>query len=295
MPIIDSYNLPLPVLEAIKNRPYSSAGSDISATGLISPPRIRQLTARLGDALEVEAVDSLYALDGSAMHAIFEWAGKTLDPNRYVLEKRLFAEVDGWTISGQIDVIDLEEKLIQDYKKTSYWVAIFGAKDEWTQQMNIYRWLCQKNGYEINRLEVFANFRDWNKTKAWHDREYPQAGFKLMPIELWSIEDTYKFIRERVAVHQEAETMATKDLPLCTSEERWVKGGGWAVMVGDAKSARKVCDTKTEALKWMNDNIKDPAKLATARLEPRTGDQRRCIGYCPVRFHCIHGKGIARK
>ena len=129
MPIIDSYNLPAPVFEAIKNRPYSRGDSEISVTGLILPPRIRQLSERLGDKLEVEAADQLYAMSGSAVHAVLEWAGKTLDPERYILEERLFAEVLGWKISGQIDVNDRQEKLIQDYKNTSYWVAIYGAKD----------------------------------------------------------------------------------------------------------------------------------------------------------------------
>ena len=294
MPIIDSYNLPAPVFEAIKNRPYSSEGSNISATGLIQPPRIRQLTQRLGDALEVEAADQLYALSGSAMHAVFEWAGKTLDPKRYVFERRLFAEVDGWTISGQIDVIDLETFTIQDYKETSYWVAIYGAKDEWTQQMNIYRWLCWKNGYTVNNLEVWARFRDWKKEKAWNDREYPQAGFKLMPIALWTIQEAESFIKARVKVHQEAEATATTDLPFCTTEEQWKKGSGYAVKVTGAKAARKICDTKQEALSWMSKNIK-PADLPKTVIEAREGNPRRCVGYCPVRFHCDFGKKWARK
>jgi hypothetical protein len=294
LPIIDSYNLPLPVLEAIKNRPYTKGESDISATGLISPPRIRQLTERLGDNLEQEAVDHLYALDGSAMHAIFEWAGATLDPERFTLEKRMFAEVDGWTISGQVDVIDVQEKLIQDYKKTSYWVAIYGAKDEWTKQMNIYRWLCHKNGHEINRLEVMAIFRDWKKEQSWRDPEYPKKGFKLMPIDVMSLDETEAYIKERVKLHQEAEALSTEDLPLCSKEEQWSKGSGFAVKLEGAKSARKICDTKKEALEWMAKNIK-PVDMPRVNIETREGDPRRCVGYCPVRFHCSYGKGWARK
>jgi len=295
LPIIDSYNLPAPVFEAIKNRPYSRGDSEISVTGLILPPRIRQLSDRLGDKLEVEAADQLYAMSGSAVHAVLEWAGKTLDPERYILEERLFAEVLGWKISGQIDVNDRQEKLIQDYKNTSYWVAIYGAKDEWTQQLNIYRWLAYKNGYDVNRLEVFANFRDWNKMKSYRERDYPQVGFKVIPIEVWPLEQTEKFVHQRVAIHQESETIATSSLPMCTAEERWTKGGGWAVKVDGHKSAKKICDTKQEALSWMSANVKDPAILARTKLEPRSGEQRRCIGYCPVRFHCDYGKGVAKK
>lgn len=294
MPIIDSHNLPKPVFEAIKNRPYSRGESDISATGLISPPRIRQMLERLGDDLDVEASDNLYALDGSAMHAILEWAGKTLDPERYVLEQRLFTEVDGWILSGQIDVIDKQEKLIQDYKKTSYWVAMYGAKEEWTQQMNIYRWLAWKNGYNIDRLEIWANFRDWKKGQSWRDRDYPQLPHKLIPIDVWPYEKSGEYIKERVRIHQEAATLPDKDLPMCSPEEQWKKGHGFAVKLNGAKSARKICDTKKEALEWAASNIK-PADLPKLVIEPRDGDARRCVGYCPVRFHCDFGKKVARK
>lgn len=122
----------------------------------------------------------------------------------------------GWKISGQIDVNDRQEKLIQDYKNCSYYVAIFGAKDEWTQQLNVYRWLAHKNGYDINRLEVFANFRDWNKMKSYRERDYPQVGFKIIPIEVWPLSQTEKFIHDRVTIHQLAETTATASLPMCT-------------------------------------------------------------------------------
>lgn len=294
MPIVDSYNLPLPVFEAIKNRPYNKGDADISATGLILPPRIRQLSERLKDSIEVEASDQLYALDGSAMHAVLEWAGKTLDPERFVLEQRLFAELDGWKISGQIDVQDRKLKLIQDYKKTSYWVAVYGAKDEWTQQMNIYRWLCHENGIDVDRLEIWASFRDWKKEQAQRDRDYPQIGHQLMPIEVWPIQDTVKYIKERVRIHQEAETAPTSALPMCSDVEQWKKGNGFAVKLSGAKSARKICDTKREALEWAEKNIKviDHPKLM---IETREGEPRRCINYCPVRFQCTYGKGWAKK
>lgn len=295
MKITNNDGLPEPIFQAIKNRPYNRGDSDISVTGLISPPRILQLQDRLKDVLEVEASDSLYALSGSAIHATLEWAGATLDKDRYILEQRLFAEANGWRVSGQIDVIDLKDSLLTDYKNTSHYVAIFGAKEEWTQQLNIYRWLCHVNGYNISRLEIFANLRDWNKMKSYRDREYPQVGFKVIPIEVWPLDVTEKFVHDRVAIHQLAVTTPTASLPMCTSDERWTKGGGWAVKVDGHKSAKKICDTKQEALSWMSANVKDPATLAKTRLEPRAGEQRRCIGYCPVRFHCDHGKGVAKK
>jgi len=294
MPIVNTQGLPDPVFEAIKNRPYNNGGADISVTGLISPPRVRQLSERLKDSIDVEAADQLYALDGSAMHAILEWAGKTLDPERYILERRLFAEVNGWTISGQIDVIDLEKKLIQDYKKTSYWVAAYGAKDEWTKQLNCYRWLCHANGIDVEHLEVWASFRDWKKDQAQRDKSYPQAGHKLMQIDLWPLGKAKEFVYNRVSAHQEASKLSTNDLPKCTDEEKWNKGHGFAVKLAGAKSARKICDTRSEALLWVDKNIK-VADLPKVKIETREGEPRRCINYCQARFHCEYGRGWARK
>lgn len=293
MTYVNRTSLPLPVFEAIKNRPYDKGDSNISMTGLNTPVRVKRMMDELGDSLEIEASDSLYALDGSAMHAILEWAGKTLDPERYILERRLFAEVDGWKVSGQIDVMDLQEGLIQDYKKTSYWVAIYGAKEEWTRQLNGYRWLAHKNGIKIDKLEVWANFRDWKKESSWRDPKYPKAGHKIIPITVLPLEETERYIKERVKAHKEGALIPSASMPKCSDEEVWSKKS-WAVLTRGNERAKKVESTKREALDWAAANLK-PEDLASMVLEERAGDPRRCIGYCPVRFHCEYGKGVARK
>lgn len=330
MKIVDTIGLPAPVLEAIKNKPYDAGGADRSITGLITPPRITQLIERLGDKVEQEAADLIYTIEGSAMHAVFEWASQPLrneidifvdsyldgevsldglikkveeikhkkslvGPPSVIFERRMFAEIDGWKISGQVDLIDLSNRLIQDYKRCSYWTAVFGVKDEWTQQLNGYRWLCHKNGIDIDKLEIVAVFRDWSKEKAWYSnpKDYPQKGIQIFPIETWPIKQAEDWLRERVELHKKAAKMKIDALPLCTPFERWEKPLKFAVEVEGEKKARRLANTRSEALSWMAENVK-PQDIPKAKIVQRNSEPKRCVGWCPVRFQCSFGKKVAR-
>jgi hypothetical protein len=82
----------------------------------------------------------LWSLLGSALHVVME-RGET---SGWIKEERLFAEVDGVSISGAIDLQEEGESgiTIYDYKFTSAW-AVMQEKEEWTQQLNIYKWLVE--------------------------------------------------------------------------------------------------------------------------------------------------------
>lgn len=288
-------NVPLPLFEAVKNRPYDRGDSVISVTQLIAPPRVYHLQERLADKLETDVEDVMDALDGSAMHAILEWAAKTLDQSEWVVEKRWFAEVEGWKISGQSDVIQRSKREMTDWKRCLHWVAMFGVKDEWEQQLNILRWLAHVNGEKVDKLKIFAWFKDWSRTELAKNkgRGYPEKKWQIMDIPVWPIDKAEAFVRERVKVHQQASVLPDDALPLCTPEERWQRSDGYAVMIDGEKRARALKDTKQEALSYMGSL--DPALVAKARIDSRVGEPTRCTHYCPVRFHCDFGKKVAKR
>lgn len=286
--------LPEPIFEAIKNRPYDREGADISVTGLIGPPRVFQMVERMGDKLTQEASDSLYALDGSAMHEVLKWAGLTLPSSDYIIEQRFFVEVMGWKVSGQMDVVHIPTCTLQDYKKCSRKQAQWGVKDEWTAQLNVYRWMLKQHGITVNTLEICAIFKDWSKGQTLRDKSYPKKGFEVMPIEVWDLKRTEQYVHDRVSVHQEAAMLPTDKLPLCTQEEQWKRSDGFAVMVGQEKRARRVLDSRQAALNWMAENLQ-PNDMAKAKIEGRESEPTRCQLWCPVRFHCDFGKRWARK
>lgn len=285
--------LPEPIFHAIKNRPYDREGADISVTGLIGPPRVFQMSERMGDKLTQEASDSLYALDGSAMHEVLKWAGLTLPSDEYIIEQRYFVEVLGWKLSGQMDVVHKPTRLLQDYKKCSHKIAKWGVKDEWTAQLNVYRWMLSKHDIRVDTMEVCAIFKDWSKERAYMDKQHPPKGFEVMPIEVWDLKRTEGYVLERMRIHQEAAILPTEKLPLCTPEEQWKKSDGFAVMVKGDKKARRVLDSRQEALNWMAQNLA-PGDMAKAKIEGRESDPRRCKYYCNARFHCDYGKRWAK-
>ena len=77
----------------------------------------------------------LWQLLGSALHVVAERGQAEGHRN----EERLFAEINGVTLSGAIDVQQEtpEGLILMDYKFTSVW-AVMREKPEWEQQLNIY-------------------------------------------------------------------------------------------------------------------------------------------------------------
>lgn len=100
MVITNKFNLPAPLVSAIKNDPYVHVG-DISITSLIASPRKRQLELRHADEITEDASDRIWMLLGTSVHAILERA----DTRNHLTEERLTAKVLGWTVSGQPDLL----------------------------------------------------------------------------------------------------------------------------------------------------------------------------------------------
>lgn len=320
---------------------YSKEGSDISATELITPPRIRQLMARHDDDIEIDVSDRVYMLFGRVAHGIMErvklglagdnhelrnayimealedWleqdgrdpaqvpaiieaairkadAESVYKSTKRIFERRLFIDVNGWTVSGAMDDVNEETGHLKDYKLCSVWATKGEVKREWEQQMNIYAHILRKNGIEIKTAEVEALYRDFSKTKATISRDgtYPKTGTETISIPLWDPDKQEQFILERVMLHQVAEKLPDDSLPLCTPEERWVRDPKVAVMKEGRKSAVKLFepDEKGLANEWIRRNAKPGEKLF---LVERDGTSVRCeSGYCQVAHLCAFGRAL---
>jgi hypothetical protein len=273
-------NLPEPIVRAVTNDPYTKGKSDFSVTELLQPPRARALINKHRDEIVEDVADRLFALMGQIGHAILERAG-----GESLVERRFFAKVATFTISGQADlVITPEGSELIDYKFCSVWTMLNGVKPEWTQQVNILRYLAANDigdvGKEpiycdINKANIVAIFRDWSKPKAGREKDYPQSQVKVFPVELWPLEKTEEFICNRIAAHITAE----KILPLCTDEERWRTQEKWAVMKEGRKSAVKLYDHKEHAII----STRGESKLY---IQHRPGESKRCEFYCNAAPFC---------
>jgi hypothetical protein len=266
------HGLPQSIVAAVTADPYVGGG-DISVTKLIDAPQVRTLMAKHKDAITTDVSERIWSLLGQAVHTILERAA--LRQEGMVAEDRLYAEVAGWQLSGQFDVMHLETGVLSDYKVTT--VYKLQNTDAWTQQLNVLRWLAHKNGITVNTLEIIAILRDWKKGEAERKPEtYPQTPITRVSIPLWSLEDTEEYILDRVQLHQFAQKGGRVD---CTDEERWYTGTQFALMKDGGKRAVKLFSER-------------PTEIPEGHhIEERPGEYRRCASYCEVRAFCPQAQG----
>ena len=159
MKLTNKFGLPDPVVRALTRSEYSKGDSNRSITQLIDSPRVRILRQEHWDDLEEDVSEKMWAVMGTAAHKMFE---DTADEKR-VSEERLYTEIDGWVISGAIDVQKIENDgiVVMDYKTTSVWSVILG-KSQWEYQLNCYAALVRRvKNVPVKGLKVIAILRDW--------------------------------------------------------------------------------------------------------------------------------------
>jgi len=262
------HGLPQAIVDAVTADPYTGGG-DISCTKLIDSPRVRVLSAKHHAEVTVDVSERVWALLGQAVHTILERAG--LRQEGVITEERMYADVDGWQVSGQVDTLHLASQKLSDFKVTTIWKK--NGSDSWTRQLNVLRWLAHKNGHTINTLEVIAIFRDFRKSEALRDAAYPQAAIQTIPVPLWSLEETEDYVRERVAIHRAASNGI--DIQ-CTDEERWMSPSKFALMKDGGKRAVRVADHAADL-----GEAGEGYSIVERKSEPK-----RCAMYCDVSAWC---------
>jgi hypothetical protein len=139
------------------------------------------------------------------------------------MEQRAFRtiEVNGvsYKIGGKFDQV-IDGRLF-DAKSTSVYAYLLGRKDEdYAWQGGIYRWL---NPELITDEHIYIQFifTDWQKARARGDADYPQAKALEYPVAMPSIEDTDRFITEKLSQLQKYWDAPDENIPYCTDKELW--------------------------------------------------------------------------
>lgn len=284
MKLTNKFNLPQTFVNVLNRNSYTKGKAHLSATELISSPRIVQLRKAQWDNLEEDVSEKIWAIFGTAIHSVLE-LGK--DEN-HVIEQRLHANVDGWDISGAIDLqrVDPDGIVVCDYKTTGAW-AVMNEKSDWEQQLNIYAWLVEKvKKVPVKKVEIIAIIRDWSRRDAQNKEGYPEAPVKVIDINLWSFEERENFIKDRIRLHSDAQfaTEVGGDLPNCTPSEMWEKETVYAVRkIGNVR-AKSLHATKEDAEKTVEELGK------AFEIEVRPGERTRCANFCQVRDFCKQWK-----
>jgi len=282
MKITNKFNLPDFVVDVLTTSDYTRGKSHVSVTQLIDSPRIRILQRMHDDSIEQDASEFIWSSFGTAVHNLFE--DKIKDG---ISEERLFIDIDGWNISGAIDVQQVTEDgvIVYDYKVTSVWSVIFD-KSEWHNQLNAYAWLVRKTkGLPVKEAKIVAVLRDWQRRKAAEEESYPDSPVQIVDIPIWSEQEQDDYIHGRIAAHQEAtfSQMRGTSLPLCSEKEKWMKDDKFAVKKTSNKRAMRVFDSMEDAQHYFDSRGLDNAHS----IEVRKGAATRCEqNWCRVQEFC---------
>jgi len=231
-------------------------GPYFSATGLLKPIRMIVLDKRV-KALQMDSGDDVMDISrnvpsrlGTAIHSGIEeaWKGnyKTAlhalgylpetinrikvnpDPNEILksdipvyMEKRAYKKVGSYTVGGMFDFVG--NGILEDFKSMGVYGYMRGDKDEeHILQGSIYRWLNPEI-ITSNHMLIQQIFTDWSKLQASIRKKsgYPQQRILTKKLELMPLQETDKWVNERVCLIESLMDSPEQDLPPCTQKELW--------------------------------------------------------------------------
>ena len=260
----------------LKYNPYTTGPkrSDISTTQLIDSPQVLSLRKANRDNIVEDVSDRTWAVWGSAVHAICEYAN--LSNSDVLVEKRFHNDYGSHSVSGQVDVYDLKNKIIYDIKTVSAFALMHGVKPAWSNQLNVLANLMKSSGWEVSGLSIVAFSKDFKESNVKPGSAYPEGALKVInDIPYWSDTETVEYIDKRLQRH-------FFDDHVCDKEERWQSDHKFAVMKKKKVRAVKLFDTKDDA----NDFIIVQKDQEDLYLEDRPGFNMRCNKYCNVKRFC---------
>ncbi len=223
MEITNKHNFPHYVVEWLKNDQYDYQPDVLSATTLMQPPRMYALKKIHKDQITMDVSDLIALRYGTAIHDSVE----KVKISNAIQEKRLFHTMISKQISGKFDMLvklDEETWKLVDIKSTSVWNYIYGSNDEeYKKQLSIYRYLAYCNNLNVSdNAEIMMVFTDWSRKRSLESQDYPETRIKIKSIKLMSIEDTEKYIVERIQLLESTAALLEQDkMPECTEKELW--------------------------------------------------------------------------
>lgn len=282
MRITNKQNLPMPFVRMAEEE-YEVKPKRYSVTTLLKPVREILLNRRHADEIEQDCSDMIWLLFGKAVHAVLEQYSE--GANEFAEEKLTVELENGYTISGKIDLYDIDKAEVVDYKTASVWKAVYKDYEDWRKQGLMYAWLLHKNGLPCKSVVFYAILKDWSKTKAKTDSTYPQSPILRVAFDINGVAEIDDYIRAKIDEIILYEDKPDSELPLCSPEDRWNEGDKYAVMKNGRKTALRVLDSEEEAEKWKAENGGD-------YIEVRKGTDKKCVDYCLCCTKCEYWKEV---
>ena len=282
MQITNTLNLPAAFVHAVSTERHN-APHCYSATTLNKGAKEIVLTDRHYDEITVDASEQIWAVWGTAVHALLE---NEKDDNFH--EERFKVAVGNSWVTGQVDSYDMERGIINDWKTASVWKVQFADFADWRAQGLTYAWLLTKSGLEVKKCRFVALLKDHSKTKAKHDASYPQSPVFVYEFDVTAddLAATEARIISKVTEIENAYKLGDDDIEPCTLEERWADGEKYAVMKNGRKTAVKLFDNQQDAEAYAGE-------LGNSHyVEHRPAVSRKCEDYCSCCDFCNFYKSL---
>jgi hypothetical protein len=269
---------------------------DESASTLTAPTQMIILKRRYPDQLVIEDVsDMFWRFLGSIAHSVLEEAFHAQDNgDGSFVEKRLYLDLLGKTISGKLDLYSAARQEVRDYKSTKVYKIIKGDYIEWENGQNIYAYLLRQNDFPVKKLTVIALIFDFKPAEA-YKKNYPSSASVQIDLPLWNEARQLAYITERVQRLLTAETLTDTELTEhfpCSDTEMWSDIKDWAIFKQGAQRATACFDTEHEALAAFTDK---KLSYATHQIVKRMTGRTRCLRFCPVRNICGQNKALLQQ
>lgn len=238
--ITNKYNLPRKIVDLVtaENRPpqphrYSVTELNNSVAEII-------LKRRYYNYYVPDVSDYTNMLFGTAFHNLFD------DGSEYA-EQKYEVEFNGTTIVGIIDRYENNE--ITDYKTTTSYKIKSGDFSDWDSQGGKYAWLLYKRGYIANKVRFIAFIKDWSRSQARRDKNYPQSQIyeHVFYPKINDILKTESDLEDKIKLIEDNLETPDNLLPYPSDDELWFTGNKYAVMRQSSARAVKICDTYNEA------------------------------------------------
>lgn len=288
-PLGNRYKMPELAVEVMAQfNDHPMGGAKYSATQLIKPPQALQLERRHEEEIRNDASDFWAMFVGTGVHNILDkYLVKNTD--KYIVEKQMVIEVDGVKVKGTFDLYDKENRWLIDHKTMKCVQYGMECKPEYEAQLNIYAYMMEQLGYDIAWLYVHAIYMDWRSAavKTAIPGKYPAAPTALVSIPKWTTERVEAYLKERVRLHEEAETKPDEELPPCSKEEVWESPACWAIYNKGGLKARKLAKSPEEVESWVKSK---GLSMSSMQIYKRPVTRRRCEEYCSGSKFCAQYK-----
>jgi len=281
MKVKNEMGLPQAFINALNLEKHNEKGC-YSATTLLKGACETILADRHFDEIEIDVADCVWQIWGTAVHLIFEKAGI-----EGFTEEKFSVPVSNSKVTGRVDLYDLENETVYDWKTASTWKVQFNDFSDWDKQGLIYAWLMKQNGLKVKEIKFVALLKDHSKSKARTSGEYPQKPVVVHTVKATeeALKEIEAFINMKVRQFEVAETLVDEKLTPCTKEERWESPAKYAVMKTGRKTAIKLFDTKEEAEKNM-------VSIGGTYVEERKAESKKCHDYCNCKEFCPFWKSL---